>query len=184
MQEAPRVTATHPRVLAALGGSADPELRRVAVAAGNVVDPEIPVLTLADLGVLRRVYRPVEPDGKIVVALTPTYSGCPATATMAADVVRAAADLRSAVAVEFVLVPAWTTDDMSEQAGAALREFGIAPPGARPDPAGPIPLSLSVRCPHCDSRDTRRTSRFGSTSCKAMWACQQCSEPFEEFKVL
>lgn len=182
MPDAPRVTADHPRVRSALGdpgGRSDAELLRVALAAGSVVDPEIPVLTLADLGVLRRVHREA---GRIVVELTPTYSGCPATATMSADVARVAADLGIDVDVRFVLAPAWNTDDLTAQARTVLREFGIAPPGQRAQ--GRVALALSVRCPHCGSRQTRRKSPFGSTSCKAMWVCTDCQEPFEEFKVL
>lgn len=186
MPDAPQVTADHPRIRSALGsalgdpgGRPDAELLRVALATGSVVDPEIPVLTLADLGVLRRVHREA---GRIVVELTPTYSGCPATATMAADVARVTADLGIDVAVRFVLAPAWTTDDLTAQARTVLREFGIAPPGQRAQ--GPVALTLSVRCPRCGSRQTRRTSPFGSTSCKAMWVCTECQEPFEEFKVL
>ena len=170
-------------------------------AVATVYDPEIPVLTLADLGVLRRVYfEPVEPgtttpdeqrgagtpSERAVVVITPTYSGCPAMATMAADVESA---VRSAgyadVRVEQVLRPAWTTDWMTEEGKAKLNEYGIAPPTHRTHekPSGPIALTLGVKCPRCNSLKTKEMTRFGSTSCKALYVCNDCMEPFDYFKV-
>lgn len=150
--------------------------------AAAVPDPEVPVLTIEDLGVLRAV----EVDGGGVrVDITPTYSGCPAMDTIRDDVVLAltAAGFAS-VAVRLVLSPAWTTDWMSDEGKRKLREYGIAPPSGRAAvPAGPIRLALSVRCPRCGSLDTREVSRFGSTSCKALWECRACLEPFDHFKV-
>jgi ring-1,2-phenylacetyl-CoA epoxidase subunit PaaD len=151
-------------------------------AAGSVPDPEIPVLTLDDLGIVRDVR--LADDGTVDVDLTPTYTGCPATAVIAADVEAA---LRSAgadrVAVHVVLSPAWTTDWMSEDGRRKLREYGIAPPG--PVQHGrPISLTLSARCPRCGSNDTRETSRFGSTPCKSLWTCRACLEPFDSFKAI
>ena len=147
--------------------------------AGAVPDPEVPVLTIADLGVLRDVT--VDDRGTVHVAVTPTYSGCPALDTIRADVVTALhgagfADVR----VETVLSPAWTTDWMTEEGRRRLTEYGIAPPGARA--GGPVRVSLGVRCPRCGSLDTRETSRFGSTACKALWQCRSCAEPFDHFK--
>ncbi len=148
----------------------------------EVMDPEIPVLTIADLGVLRAVER----DGaRVVVTITPTYSGCPAMAEIHADIVAA---LQRAgvddVEVRTVLSPAWTTDWLTEAGREALREFGIAPPGPRDD--GPVLVQLGRRpvlaCPQCGSPDTEELTRFGSTSCKAMWRCRQCREPFDHFR--
>lgn len=162
---------------------AEPEWARLWDAAATVADPEIPVLTLADLGVLRDAY---VRDGWAVVVITPTYSGCPAMATMAEDV-RAAA--RAAgwekAWVEEVLHPAWTTDWMTPEGRARLDEYGIAPPRGRVPArgSGPVALTLGVKCPHCDSLDTRETTRYGSTSCKALWTCNRCHEPFDYFKV-
>jgi len=150
-------------------------------AARAVPDPEIPVLTLGDLGVIRDVR--VAGDGAVEVDITPTYTGCPATEVIASDV-RAA--LREAgadqVRVQIVLSPPWTTDWMSEAGRNKLRDFGIAPPG--PAAAGPVRLAFSVRCPQCGSIDTREISRFGSTPCKSLWTCRSCAEPFDSFKAI
>ncbi|MFD0313310.1 1,2-phenylacetyl-CoA epoxidase subunit PaaD [Streptomyces flavalbus] len=158
--------------------------RRVAE---RVPDPELPMLTLADLGVLRAVE--LTDDGTVVASLTPTYSGCPAMAEMRADV---AARLRDAgyarVEIRTVLDPPWTSDWITPAGRRKLTEHGIAPPGAAPrrDP-GPVPLVLSptrrtVPCPRCGSADTEETSRFAATSCKALWRCRDCREPFEYVK--
>ncbi|MFE2045782.1 1,2-phenylacetyl-CoA epoxidase subunit PaaD [Streptomyces sp. NPDC059477] len=161
--------------------------RRARHIAERVPDPELPMLTLADLGVLRDVR--VEADGTVVASLTPTYSGCPAMAEMRADV---AARLREGgferVAIRTVLDPPWTTDWITEAGRRKLTEHGIAPPGAAPrHPAGPVPLVLAptrrtVPCPRCGSADTEETSRFAATSCKALWRCRACHEPFEYVK--
>jgi ring-1,2-phenylacetyl-CoA epoxidase subunit PaaD len=158
--------------------------------AATVTDPEIPVLTIEDLGVLRSV--DLVDDGgaepAVRVAITPTYSGCPAM-----DAIRE--DLKAVfnrhgyprVDVELVLAPAWTTDWMSEAGKIKLEEYGIAPPtgkAAAGGHSGPVRLGLAVKCPQCDSLDTRELTRFGSTSCKALYVCQFCREPFDYFKVL
>lgn len=158
-----------------------------AVAAA-VVDPELPMLTLDDLGVLRGVR---VDDGVVTVTITPTYSGCPAIEAMRAD-------LRSAlvaagfdrVEVRTVLAPAWSTDWISEEGRATLARHGIAPPariGAKR--AGPVPLSLGgpparVRCPRCGSSTTEELSRFGPTACTALRRCATCREPFEHVKAI
>ncbi len=158
---------------------------RAIVAA--VPDPEIPVLTIEDLGILRDVA--VE-DEHVVVTITPTYSGCPAMDAIRGDI---AARLRDEgvddVEVRTVLSPAWTTDWMSEDGRRKLREYGIAPPAPGPqllqiDAAPPAPqlLQLGVCCPRCGSADTRQLSRFGATSCQAQYVCQRCLEPFDHFK--
>ncbi|MFL5818177.1 MAG: 1,2-phenylacetyl-CoA epoxidase subunit PaaD [Conexibacter sp.] len=161
--------------------SALPEEVRAAVAA--VPDPEIPVLTIADLGILRDVA--VE-DGHVVVTITPTYSGCPAIDAIRDDVatVLRAHGVEDAE-VRTVLSPAWSTDWMSEDGRRKLREYGIAPPGAAPAGGGPsaAPLvELGVCCPRCGSFDVRELSRFGATACQAQYACRSCLEPFDHFK--
>jgi ring-1,2-phenylacetyl-CoA epoxidase subunit PaaD len=151
--------------------------------AATVVDPEIPVLTIEDLGVLRSV----EEDGdRVRVELTPTYSGCPAIDAMRDDVRTALQDAGYRdIDVRMVLAPAWTTDWMSDDGKRKLREFGIAAPnGKAPAHSGRVTLSMAVKCPRCDSLDTRELARFGSTSCKALYECRSCLEPFDFFKVL
>lgn len=152
-------------------------------AARAVPDPEIPVLTLGDLGVIRDLR--LADDGAVEVYLTPTYTGCPATAVIADDVRDALRRAGAAeVRVQTVLAPAWTTDWMSESGRRKLREYGIAPPGPAGHAAGPVRLAFSARCPHCGSLDTREVSHFGSTPCKALWTCRSCAEPFDSFKAL
>jgi ring-1,2-phenylacetyl-CoA epoxidase subunit PaaD len=149
--------------------------------AASVLDPEVPVLTIEDLGILRDVRE--DPDGHVHVQITPTYSGCPAMDAIRDDVVGA---LRKEgydeVSVEFVLAPAWTTDWMSDAGRQKLAAYGIAPPQPRGD--GPVPLTLTVRCTLCGSPDTRELSRFGSTACKSLWVCNACKEPFDYFKAI
>jgi ring-1,2-phenylacetyl-CoA epoxidase subunit PaaD len=150
--------------------------------AASVLDPEVPVLTIEDLGVLREVE--VDDHGRVRVTITPTYSGCPAMDTIRADIVTAFAEAGvSDVEVRTVLSPAWTTDWMTEDGKRKLEQFGIAPPHPRRGD-GVVPLTLSVRCPQCGSPDTRELSRFGSTACKALWACTACAEPFDHFKAI
>ncbi len=151
--------------------------------AATVVDPEIPVLTIEDLGVLRTV----EEDGdRVRVVLTPTYSGCPAIEAMRDDVSAALYGAGYArVEVRMVLSPAWTTDWMTADGKRKLREFGIAPPnGSAPVHGERVVVRMAVKCPHCDSLDTRELAHFGSTSCKALYECRSCLEPFDFFKVL
>ena len=147
--------------------------------AATVVDPEVPVLTIEDLGVLRRV----TVDGDIVtVDITPTYSGCPAVDAMRDDIVSALSTAGYAdVRVRQVLAPAWTTEWMSSEGRAKLEAFEIAPP-LQDRGGGVVNVGLGIRCPHCGSLHTRQLSRFGSTSCKALYVCQRCQEPFDYFK--
>ncbi|QEU82950.1 phenylacetate-CoA oxygenase subunit PaaJ [Streptomyces subrutilus] len=154
----------------------------LAALAGSVPDPELPVLTLAELGVVRGVR--MGEDGAAEVTLTPTYTGCPAIEAMSCDIERVLHDHGIPdVRVKTVLAPAWSTDDITAEGRRKLAEFGIAPP--RPHAAdGPVPLSLSVRCPHCGSTDTELLSRFSSTACKALRRCVACREPFDHFKEL
>ncbi|WP_329236576.1 phenylacetate-CoA oxygenase subunit PaaJ [Actinoallomurus sp. NBC_01490] len=158
---------------------------RAAEVAGQVRDPEMPMLTLADLGVLRGVE--VEPNA-VVVSITPTYTGCPAMATMRDDLVHRLKDAGFPhVEVRVVLDPPWTSDWISERGRAALREAGLSPPGPAARPAGPVMLTLgpprlAPPCPRCGSAATRLTSEFGATACKALYRCTDCLEPFEHVK--
>ncbi|WP_457031522.1 1,2-phenylacetyl-CoA epoxidase subunit PaaD [Kitasatospora sp. P5_F3] len=147
--------------------------------AAAVPDPELPMLTLAELGVLAEVSE----EGPAVTAwLTPTYSGCPAVAEMAADV---AGRLRAAgwaqVEIRLRLDPPWSTDLITEAGKRKLAEAGIAPP-VHTDLLQLGRTRLAVPCPQCGSQDTEELSRFGSTSCKALWRCRECREPFERIK--
>ncbi len=157
--------------------------REVAAA---VPDPELPMVTLADLGILRDVS---EEDGQVVVTITPTYSGCPALREIAHDLRHRLSEAGfGPVTVRTALSPAWTSDWISPAGAAKLRTAGIAPP--HPVPAsrpGPVPLTLTlsrpaVTCPRCGSADTTRTAAFSATACKALYRCEACREPFEYFK--
>jgi ring-1,2-phenylacetyl-CoA epoxidase subunit PaaD len=161
--------------------------------AGSVPDPELPVLTLQELGVVRAVH--LHGSDTVEVDLTPTYTGCPAIEAMSVDIERLlrAHGMRE-VTVRTVLTPAWTTDDISPEGRRKLKEFGIAPPRMRGD-SGPVPLTLGptrtnapetdpIRCPHCGCADTELLSRFSSTACKALRRCLSCREPFDHFKEL
>lgn len=173
-------------------------MSRAAALLERVPDPEIPVLSVVDLGIVRDVEESA--DGRAVrVVLTPTYSGCPATQVIVHDVRAALATSYDAVDVEIVLSPAWTTDWLSDEGRRKLAAYGIAPPGGSANVInfGPeIPLR-SVRpaevdhvcavgtpeaCPRCGSRDTEEIAEFGSTPCKALWRCLTCREPFDYFK--
>lgn len=159
----------------------DTATARVWDIAAQVPDPEVPVLTIEDLGVLREV-RLTENGAHVV--LTPTYSGCPAIDQMRDDVT---ARLHEAgyqdVAVSTTLSPAWTTDWMSDAGKRKLEEYGIAPPHVRSALGdGPVRIQLSIKCPRCHSPRTREVARFGSTACKAHYECLDCLEPFDYFK--
>lgn len=153
-----------------------------AVAA--VVDPELRVVTIEDLGILRDVSE--DPTtGTVVVTITPTYSGCPAMDVIRSDIRRALTSAGHTGEVRTVLRPAWSTDMISARGRARLAAAGIAPPG----PAGPVQLGLpvvraEVPCPRCGSVETEELSRFGSTACKALWRCRACREPFDRVKPL
>ena len=158
-------------------------LDRAREVAATVTDPELPMLTLADLGVLRGVE--LDEDGRVVVSITPTYSGCPAMATMRDDLVRTLEEAGLDARVRVSLTPAWTTDWISEEGRVALAQHGISPPGQAL--RGPVTLSLlptrrSVTCPRCGSAEVSLTSEFGSTACKAMYRCRSCLEPFDHVK--
>jgi ring-1,2-phenylacetyl-CoA epoxidase subunit PaaD len=158
-----------------------PTAERVRTVLAEVTDPEIPVIGIDELGILRDVE---VQDGHVVVTITPTYSGCPAMREIEADV-RGALAVRGwdDVEVRTVLSPAWTTDWMTDSGRDKLRAYGIAPPERRP--AGPVLVPLGrprLTCPQCGSADTEELARFASTSCKSLWRCRSCREPFDHFK--
>lgn len=160
-------------------------VERARSIAAAVTDPEMPMLTLDDLGVLRSVE---EREGRVTVTITPTYSGCPAMATMRDDLTASLQRNGFAdVEVKVSLDPAWSSDWITERGRTALREHGISAPGRAPVRTGPIPLSLgpirrSLVCPHCGSSTVSLTSEFGATACKAIYRCDACLEPFEHVK--
>jgi ring-1,2-phenylacetyl-CoA epoxidase subunit PaaD len=139
----------------------------------KVLDPEVPALSIVDLGIVRDVE--VSADEVVTITLTPTYSGCPATEAIETSVTEAL-KMRGVgeVSIKRVLSPAWTTDWITADGREKLRRYGIAPPSP----------SLEIACPQCESLNTERVSEFGSTACKASWRCRDCLEPFEYFKCL
>ncbi len=156
--------------------------------AASVTDPEMPMLTLEDLGVLRDVT--LDPDGRVVVTITPTYSGCPAMATMRDDLEHRLEDAGFDSRVRVSLQPAWSSDWISARGRRALEASGISAPLAASSPgasSGPVPIDLLPRrraltCPRCESAEVELTSEFGSTACKALYRCASCLEPFEHVK--
>ncbi len=173
MNPAMRVTADEERVV------------RAWSVLGQVLDPEVPALSVCDLGIVRDV-RP-QGDG-VEVVLTPTYSGCPATEVIERSVVEAIelAGL-GPVTVTLQRAPAWTTDWISDEGRRKLREYGIAPPSGSAAVAAEQPIRIlrrepALECPRCGSVNTERLSAFGSTACKALYRCIACKEPFEYFK--
>ena len=160
----------------------------VAQAISRIPDPEVPVISISDLGILRAVDVD-EQDHTVTVTITPTYSGCPAMEAIASRIVFEADRQGYAADVRTQLSPAWTTDWMSDEGRAALSRFGIAPPGPAPtgEPPGPVAVTLTrhvVTCPLCGSTDTTEIAHFGSTACKALRRCNACLEPFDEFKAI
>lgn len=154
---------------------------------GGVLDPEVPALSVRDLGIVRDV---IDHGEELEVVLTPTYSGCPATEAIEHSVLTAIeAEGLGPARATLRRAPAWTTDWISEEGRRKLREYGIGPPGpAMPQAQQPIRLvsrrSAAIACPHCGSLHTERLSAFGSTACKALHRCLSCREPFEHFKPL
>ena len=151
----------------------------------ELTDPEIPVVTLREMGILRALRRGA--DGRVEVVITPTYSGCPAMDQIADDITATLARQGVAGRVVTQLAPAWTTDWMTPAAREKLRDYGIAPP-CTIAPGAAVPIRFAARrvetvpCPRCSSAHTERLSAFGSTACKALYRCLDCREPFEYFK--
>jgi ring-1,2-phenylacetyl-CoA epoxidase subunit PaaD len=149
----------------------------------QVLDPEVPALTIADLGILRKVE---EVDGNFLITITPTFTGCPAMRAIEDEIgIVLNAEGISNFKVRTVLSPAWTTDWMTEDGKRKLREYGIAPPSVSTEEHLKAMITgdrKPVQCPFCNSRNTRLTSAFGSTACKALHYCDECKQPFEEFK--
>ena len=168
--------------MSALPRQADDRLDTAWRAAARVTDPELPVLTIADLGVLHDVE--IDEAGAVRVTILPTYSGCPAMRVIALDIEAELAKAGFAKAtVRLSHSPAWSTDRMSDAAREKLRAYGVAPPAKG---AGKRALFAApdVACPRCASRQTERISEFGSTACKALWRCLSCREPFDHFKCI
>lgn len=148
----------------------------------TVADPEIPVLTVLDLGVIREA---IEEQGIVKIKLTPTYSGCPAMDVMSQDLIAAFAKVGKEVEVELVLAPAWSTDWISEKGKQKMEAYGIAAPlEETADKEALLGNKKIVKCTNCGSRNTRLISQFGSTACKALFQCNECLEPFDYFKCL
>jgi len=149
----------------------------------EVKDPEIPVLSVRDLGILRDVQ--VSEGGKVTVVITPTYSGCPAMDTIEREVKEKLVGEGYEVEVKTQISPAWTTDWMTETGRKKLEQYGIAPPAeSTADKASLLGKKKVVRCPRCKSEDTKLISQFGSTACKALYRCNTCDEPFDYFKCI
>ncbi len=149
---------------------------------GEVTDPEVPVLTILDLGIVREVK--IDKEG-IEVIITPTYSGCPAMDAITIDIRLKLAEAGfKKVKITSILSPAWTTDWMSESGKQKLKAYGIAPPAIKQQVCNQelFAANEAIQCPHCDSYNTRRISEFGSTACKALYQCDDCKEPFDHFK--
>ena len=151
-------------------------------AAASVPDPEVPCVTVADLGILRSV--DIDADGVAVARVTPTYSGCPATLAIELAVETALREAGFDTRVERVLSPAWTTDWIGAEAREKLREYGIAPPVEASGSIRSLFGETEVACPRCGSTETARVSEFGSTPCKAHYRCEACLEPFDYFKCI
>ena len=161
-------------------------LERAWSVLGGVLDPEVPVVSVVDLGIVRDVV--VDEGGALVVVVTPTYSGCPATEVIAQSIVAALDDAGlGPTRVRVQRAPAWTTDWISAAGRARLHGYGIVPPGpaslAHGAPLRFVPRTVAkLPCPRCESGDTERIAAFGATACKALWRCRACGEPFEHFK--
>ena len=156
--------------------------------AAAVPDPELPMVTVGDLGILRDV---AAEDDRLVVTITPTYSGCPALSEIARDLRRRLAAAGYAeITVRTALAPAWSSDWITAEGRRKLSAAGIAPPHAAPARSGPVPLTLTARrrepvaCPRCGSELTTQTAAFGATACKALFRCESCREPFEYVKAI
>jgi ring-1,2-phenylacetyl-CoA epoxidase subunit PaaD len=161
-----------------------PSTAEILAILDEVKDPEVPALSVVELGIVREV---ASDQSGVTVTVTPTYSGCPAMNEIEEDIRRALESEGIApVTVRARYSPAWTTDWIGEQAREKLAAYGIAPPGRTRDTelVSILARVKPIACPYCDSKDTERRSEFGSTACKAIWYCRHCHQPFEEFKAL
>lgn len=156
--------------------------KRAWAVAASVLDPEVPAVTVEDLGILRSVE--IDDDGKAVVKVTPTYSGCPAVLAIELAIEAALLDAGFDPKIERVISPAWTTDWITETGREKLRDYGIAPPVSGSNSKMALFGETVVECPKCGSEDTRKISEFGSTACKAQYQCNACAEPFDYFKCI
>jgi ring-1,2-phenylacetyl-CoA epoxidase subunit PaaD len=148
----------------------------------SVLDPEVPVLNVVDMGVVRDV---LEKNGKTVVVITPTYSGCPAMDVISHNIKKVLHKNQIEAEVETVLSPPWTTDWLTDDARLKLKEYGIAPPKkTSPDKSSLLTADKVIPCPKCESENTTMVSAFGSTACKAHYKCKDCLEPFDYFKCI
>lgn len=159
----------------------DLDQARAWKAAAAVLDPEVPAVTVADLGILRSVE---VKDGVATAKVTPTYSGCPAVLAIELAVEAALLEAGFEAKIERVIAPAWTTDWITEEGREKLRAYGIAPPVKASNSVRSLFGETVVACPRCASEDTERVSEFGSTACKALYKCQTCHEPFDYFKCI
>ncbi len=148
----------------------------------DVKDPEVPVLTVVDLGVVRNVE--LVNDENCIVTITPTYSGCPAMQVIEDEIKERLEREGIQTEVKTILSPAWTTDWLSEKGRQKLKEYGIAPPEDEVDKSVLFAEQTKVTCPNCNSKNTKMVSQFGSTACKAHYTCKDCLEPFDYFKCL
>ncbi|MDX1652136.1 MAG: 1,2-phenylacetyl-CoA epoxidase subunit PaaD [Brumimicrobium sp.] len=148
----------------------------------DVKDPEVPVLTVVDLGVVREVNK--QNNGRWEIVITPTYSGCPAMQVIEDDIKKRLLEEDIEADVRLVLSPAWTTDWLSEEGKRKLEEYGIAPPQDEVDKSVLFGTKTVIPCPRCKSKNTKMISQFGSTACKAHYQCKDCLEPFDYFKCL
>lgn len=156
------------------------EQHRAWRAAAAVLDPEVPAVTVEDLGILRSVELV---DGIAIAKVTPTYSGCPAVLAIELEIETALREAGFDARIERVISPAWTTDWITPQGREKLRKYGIAPP-EKSSGKGSLFTDPVVTCPQCGSKETERVSEFGSTACKALWRCRSCFEPFDYFKCI
>ena len=158
------------------------EARRAWAAAAAVLDPEVPAVTVAELGILRAV--DIDDQGRAVAQVTPTYSGCPAVLAIELAIEAALRQAGFDPVIERVLAPAWTTDWITEAGQEKLRAYGIAPPVVGSSSKRALFGEITVACPRCASTQTSKLSEFGSTACKAQYRCNACHEPFDYFKCI
>lgn len=160
------------------------ETDKITLLLESIPDPEVPVLSITDLGIIRNI-NIISAGKSVEIMVTPTYSGCPAMDTISANIrLTLLKNGYKDVMITKVLSPAWTTDWMTESGKQKLRAYGIAPPGKmqQNDPSVLFAEPVPIQCPQCNSYNTKLVSEFGSTACKALYQCNECKEPFDHFK--